>query len=140
VFSRLSECRPPEQFRAWLLRITHNRAISLLRWQRVRTAAVLGTGPGESDLLASGESPLAAAERSDLRARLMTALATLGTAQRTVVILYDIDGWSHRDIAGLLGVAEGTSRSTLFDARRQLRAQLTTLLEPAPSERQLIAP
>jgi RNA polymerase sigma-70 factor, ECF subfamily len=137
AFTRLAQCQPAEQFRAWLLRITHNRAITLLRWQRVRTAAVLGTGPGESDVPASGESPLAAAERADIRARLMTALARLPTAQHTVVILHDIDGWGHRDIAALLGIADGTSRSTLFDARRRLRAQLAPLLEPAPLTRQL---
>jgi RNA polymerase sigma-70 factor (ECF subfamily) len=137
AFTRLPECQPPEHFRVWLLRITHNRAISLLRRQRVRAVAVLGTGPSESDVPASGESPLAEAERVDTRARLMRALARLPTAQRTMVILHDIDGWGHRDIAALLGIADGASRSTLLDARHRLRAQLAPLLEPAPPERQL---
>jgi RNA polymerase sigma-70 factor (ECF subfamily) len=102
VLARLDDCRPAEMFRAWLLRSVRNRAISFHRWQRVREAAVLGTGPGESDLPAADESPLAAAERADLRARLEAALATLTEAQRTVVVLHDVEGWGHREIAALL--------------------------------------
>lgn len=124
VLTRLEDCQPAEKFRAWLLRSVRNRAISFRRWQRVREAAVLGAGPGETDLPTTLESPLGAAERADLRGRLGDALATLSEAQRTVVLLHDVDGWGHREIAALLGVAEGTSRATLFAARRRLRAQL----------------
>ena len=135
AFTRLGECQPAEQFRPWLLRIVRNRAISFLRWQRVRAAAVLGTAPGESDVPSPGESPLAAAERADLRAQLNAALGTLSNAQRTVVILHDVEGWGHREIAALLGVADGTSRSVLFDARRRLRARLSPVLDSAPADR-----
>ena len=131
ILARLDECRPAESFRAWLLQSVRNRAISFRRWQRVRAAAVLGTVPGESDVPAAAESPLAAAERADLRARLTAALATLPDAQRTVVLLHDVEGWGHREIGALLGVAEGTSRSHLFSARRRLRAQLRPALGPA---------
>ena len=125
LLSRLDECRPAEAFRPWLLRSVRNRAISFTRWQRARATRVLGTGPGEQDVPAAGESPLGAAERADVRARLAAALATLPDAQRTVVVLHDVEGWRHREIAALLGVPEGTSRSTLHAARRRLRAQLT---------------
>ena len=124
VLARLEECQPAEKFRAWLLRSVRNRAISFRRWQRVREASVLGAGPGETDVASNRESPLAAAERADLRGRLGDALATLSDAQRAVVLLHDVEGWGHREIANLLGVAEGTSRATLFAARRRLRALL----------------
>jgi RNA polymerase sigma-70 factor, ECF subfamily len=135
VLARLEECQPAEKFRAWLLRSVRNRAISFRRWQRVRAAAVLGTGPGEFDLPTTLESPLAAAERADLRARLTDALATLSDAQRTVVLLHDVEGWGHREIAAVLGVAEGTSRATLFAARRRLRAELGETLDRVPLRR-----
>jgi RNA polymerase sigma-70 factor (ECF subfamily) len=124
LLGRLDECRPAATFRAWLLRSVRNRAISMRRWRRVRAAAPLGTAPGEADVPAPGADPLAAAERAELRARLAAALATLTAVQRTVVVLYDVEGWDHREIAGLLGVAEATSRAALSRGRRRLRAEL----------------
>jgi RNA polymerase sigma-70 factor (ECF subfamily) len=124
ALARLEDCRPAEKFRPWLLRIVRNRAVSFRRWQRVRVAEVLGAAPGEAELPTTAESPLAAAERADLRARLGAALATLSEAQRAVVMLHDVEGWGHREIAALLGFGEGTSRATLFTARRRLRALL----------------
>jgi RNA polymerase sigma-70 factor (ECF subfamily) len=134
ALAQLETCRPAEMFRGWLLQIVRNRAISLLRWQRVRTAAVLGDAPGETDAPSAAESPLVGAERADLRARLNAALAALSDEHRTVVLLHDIQGWNHRDIAELLGVAEGTSRSALFYARRRLRTQLAVAREPEVAE------
>jgi RNA polymerase sigma-70 factor, ECF subfamily len=124
ALARLDDCRPAEKFRPWLLRIVRNRAVSFRRWRRVRVAAVLGTAPGETDPPATAESPLAAAERADLRARLTNALATLSEAERTTVVLHDVEGWGHREIAALFGVAAGTSRATLCAARRRLRELL----------------
>jgi RNA polymerase sigma-70 factor (ECF subfamily) len=125
VLARLEACRPAERFRAWLLRSVRNRAICVRRWRRVRSALVLGAAPGEVDAPApAADCPLAAAERADLRARLTAALGTLSDAQRTVVLLHDVEGWSHREIGALLDIAEGTSRTSLFAARRRLRAQL----------------
>jgi RNA polymerase sigma-70 factor, ECF subfamily len=124
ALARLEDCHPAEKFRPWLLLIVRNRAVSFHRWQRVRVAAVLGTAPGETDLPAASESPLAAAERADLRARLTAALARLSEAERTTVVLHDVEGWGHREIAALLGVAVGTSRGTLCVARRRLRELL----------------
>ena len=80
LLPRLDECGPAGMFRAWLLRSVRNRAVSVRRWRRVRDAAPLGTGPGELDVAAAGESPHAAAERADLRARLGTALSALPDA------------------------------------------------------------
>jgi len=128
LFSRLDECRPAETFRPWLLRSIRNRAISHTRWRRVRATDTLGTGPGEQDFPAPGESPLGAAERADLRTRLSAALATLPETHRTVVVLHDVDGWLHREIAALLDVPVATSRTLLHTARLRLRAQLTTAL------------
>ncbi len=124
LLARIEDCRPADSFRAWLLRSVRNRAISFQRWQRVRTATALGTGPGEVDVPAAEESPYAAAERAELGARLGAALATLPDGQRRTMLLHDVEGWSHREIATLLGIAEGTSRAALFAARRRLRALL----------------
>jgi RNA polymerase sigma-70 factor (ECF subfamily) len=120
---RIEDCRPEEKFRPWLLTIVRNRAIDLRRRQRVRRADsldVVGDAPTSS---ASG--PLREAERADARAHLAAALATLTDVRREVVLLHDLEGWSHREIGEHLGLAEGTVRAHLFWARRDLRQRLS---------------
>ena len=52
------------------------------------------------------------------------ALAALPDTQRLVVVLHDVEGFTHQEIAEQLGMAAGTSKATLFRARRALRAAL----------------
>jgi RNA polymerase sigma-70 factor (ECF subfamily) len=134
ALTRIEECRPAEKFRGWLLVTVRNRAIDLRRRQQVRRADVLDVGagaapgPGEAApvAVASGAAdPAVFAERADARAHLQRALATLTPTRREVVLLHDLEGWSHREIAGHLGVAEGTVRAHLFWARRALRERLS---------------
>ena len=125
VLARLDACEPAHDFRPWLLQCVRNRAISLLRRQRSRHALPLGTGAGEVEAVApAAADPQAHVERAELRAQLAGALATLPDWLRAVVVLHDVEGWRHEEIALALGVATGTSRSRLFDARRALRARL----------------
>ncbi len=64
------------------------------------------------------------AERSELRRGLEAAIAGLSPPQREVVLLHDLEGWKHREIADSLGLSEGMSRQHLFNARRKLRERL----------------
>lgn len=52
------------------------------------------------------------------------AIAALPDGYREVLVLHDIEGYTHAEIAGMLGVEEGTSKSQLFRARRAVRAKL----------------
>lgn len=52
------------------------------------------------------------------------AIARLAAGHREVLLLYDVEGWTHREIGELLGVSEGTSKSQLHAARRRLRELL----------------
>ena len=69
-------------------------------------------------------SPLDMAERSELNAHLSAAIGTLTDTQREVLMMHDVEGWKHADIAALLGLAESTVRVHLLHARRRLRTQL----------------
>ena len=57
------------------------------------------------------------------------ALAELSEIQREVVLLHDLEGWKHEEIARHLGLAAGTVRSHLHHARRRLRGNLSEDLE-----------
>ena len=75
---------------------------------------------------------LGAALRSELGERLRTALGELPERRRTAVVLFDVEGYSHAEIAGILGIPEGTVRSEVFHARRRLRTLLADWKEQVP--------
>ena len=66
----------------------------------------------------------AAPDSTELRMDLQRALAQLPAGMRQVLLLHDVEGWTHQEIADSLGVAEGTSKSQLFKARAKLRQTL----------------
>jgi RNA polymerase sigma-70 factor (ECF subfamily) len=59
-----------------------------------------------------------------MRERLRTALAALPDRQRIAVTLFDSEGWTHAEIAELVGAPVGTVRSEVFHGRRTLREAL----------------
>ena len=121
AFERLDSCREPERFAAWLMQIVRNRARNMLGQLRVRER-----DPGPAD---EAEQP-----RTDavgLRDRLIAALEQLSPAQREVVLLHDLEGWTHGEIAAALDLSEVNSRQYLFQARRTLRGLLAA---EAPTE------
>jgi RNA polymerase sigma-70 factor (ECF subfamily) len=120
AMQHLDSCSPAEKFRAWLLTIVRNRAFDLKRRGRVRTVEMLEEGTAQTH----EPSPLDMAERSELNAQLSAAIGTLTDTQREVLMMHDVEGWKHADIAGLLGLAESTVRVHLLHARRRLRTQL----------------
>jgi RNA polymerase sigma-70 factor (ECF subfamily) len=129
AMQHLDSCWPTEKFRAWLLTIVRNRAFDLKRRGRVRSVEVLEEGTAQT----RDASPLEMAERSELNERLSAAIGTLTDTQREVLMMHDVEGWKHADIASLLGLAESTVRVHLLHARRKLRTLLQTV---APESRQ----
>jgi RNA polymerase sigma-70 factor (ECF subfamily) len=55
---------------------------------------------------------------------LRVAIATLPPQARMVLVLHDIEGFHHPEIAEMMGIAVGTSKAHLFHARRMLRKKL----------------
>lgn len=111
----LARFRWDASFRTWLLGIGLNRAREVLR-KRARHDGVASMG---RDLPAA---PVRAEDRMDLE----RAIAALPDGYRTVLLLHDVEGFTHPEISERLEIAVGTSRSQLFHARRTLRG----LLEP----------
>jgi RNA polymerase sigma-70 factor (ECF subfamily) len=106
-------------FGPWLMRIVSNAATDRRRRRTVRRSESLQEG-----LVAGGARPDAVAERAALHDRLREALAQLPPRRSLAVTLFDVEGYSHAEIAGMLGIPEGTVRSEVFHARRRLRTLL----------------
>lgn len=104
-------------FSTWLSGIGLNRARELMRKRGRRQSVALEEA---SDAPAAAIDPGVAID-------LERALALLPDGYRTVLVLHDVEGYRHDEIAERLGISTGTSKSQLFHARRYLRG----LLEPA---------
>src|SRR5256886_9786229 len=113
-------------FGPWLMRIVANAATDRRRRRNVRRAE-----PLDASLVGGGPRPDAIAVRSELGERLRAALKELPERRRTAVVLVDVEGYSHAEIAGILGIPEGTVRSEGFHARRRLRTLLADWKEEA---------
>ena len=106
-------------FGPWLMRIVANAATDRRRRRTVRRVESL-----EEGLVAGGPRPDVVAERKALNGRLRAALAQLPPRRSLAVTLFDVEGYSHAEIAEMLGIPEGTVRSEVFHARRRLRTLL----------------
>lgn len=101
-------------FRAWLARIAVNISIDFLRAQKQFVAL---------DSISEGDFEQQRVEVSgDLHvADIMKLLAQLPDIQRTIFNLYEVEGYSHEEVATLLGIPESTSRTYLTRAKKKLR-------------------
>lgn len=115
---------PTRPFRPWFLRIVSNAALDHIRRRRVRQ-----TEPLLDTVAAPVMSPERWADRALLSERVGKALELLPERQRVAVMLFDLEGYSHAEIASILGVPEGTVRSYVFHARRALRRSLGSFVE-----------
>ncbi len=131
ALERLESCRRPEGFGGWLLAIVRNRAVDLRRRRSVRETDPLERAAAVS---AARADPEREAERSERRGELLEALEHLTELQREVVLLYDFEGWSHREIGERLGISEGSARVHLHNGRRALRERLSEGPANRPTE------
>ena len=119
ALARLEECRSPERFGGWLMTIVRNRSKNLVRRESLR--ATDEVPPGTRSRV---PTPDKIAETNELRGLLKKALMDLPEVQRQIVLLHDLEGWKHREIADRLDLPCGTVRSHLHFARKALRNAL----------------
>ncbi|MGH7713633.1 MAG: RNA polymerase sigma factor, partial [Gemmatimonadaceae bacterium] len=101
-------------FGSWLHRLAINTVLQSMRSERRRIARVAPANG--APLVDAAAAPVRVDEHIDLE----DALARLPEQVRTVVVLHDIEGFTHDEIAAMTGVAAGTIRSQLSRARRTL--------------------
>lgn len=111
----------------WINRITVNVCLEMIRKNR-RHANRLEEDISEQVTLQDHRlrDPFAELHRNETRRRVRAALARLSPKHEIVVRMHDIEGYTIREIAEHMGVAEGTIKSRLFYGREELRKQLTS--------------
>jgi RNA polymerase sigma-70 factor (ECF subfamily) len=115
ALEQIETCRDPSKYAAWLTQIARNRARHALERRRFRDPVEQAAGD---------ETSVDPPEHVLARGPLLAALQGLGEVPREVVLLHDLEGWTHPEIAAALGISETNSRQHLFQARRVLRERL----------------
>ena len=129
AFDRLAEFELRARFSTWLHRIALHTVIDALR--RTRRRREQEQAHPELELVAPG---LHDPDRT-LRLALHAAIDALNEGMRSVLVMHDIEGYTHAEIAEALGVEEGTSKARLSRARARLRQVLVengTVDPPSP--------
>lgn len=121
AFERMGEFRQESAFGTWLHRIAVTTALVAIRSRKRRDrrfgpldeASAIGQPDSHGEVL--------------LRDRLHAAIDGLADGYRTVFVMYELEGYSHQEIADTLGVAVATSKGQLFRAKQRLREALRSV-------------
>jgi RNA polymerase sigma-70 factor, ECF subfamily len=119
LFRKIGSFRGDSAFTTWLHRLTVNQCLMHFRKKSVKLERTTEEGETPVQVVRGTENP----NRMPVldRIALDNALKQLPPGYRTVFILHDIEGHEHEEIARILGVAVGTSKSQLHKARMKLR-------------------
>lgn len=117
AWEKLGTFRGESAFGTWL----HKLGVRVILTRRAARGTRQGRYVEDPDLLERRETRR---ERPDLRVDFEAAVEQLPEGAREVFVLYDVEGYKHEEIAELLGIAVGTSKSQLHRARMALRESL----------------
>ena len=120
VWQKLGTFRGESSFGTWLHRLAVNVIVERFRTLAVKRERFLADSEPVLEVTAA---PVRA--RPDLAMDLDAAIAELPDGARTIFVLHDVEGYRHEEIATMLGISSGTSKSQLHRARQTLRALLT---------------
>jgi RNA polymerase sigma-70 factor (ECF subfamily) len=120
---KLSGFRGESTLGTWLYRLTMNHCLDHLRGRQARMARA-------TDSLDADEAPepvdrLPIVPTAVTRVDLERAIQALPGGYKAAFLLHDVEGFEHREVAQILGVSEGTSKSQVHKARLKLRAMLS---------------
>jgi RNA polymerase sigma-70 factor (ECF subfamily) len=118
TWQRIGQCREPENFRAWLVSVVRSVALNHRERETRRTSVPLEVA---HDLIDGGARTDSGLERREAREHLDRAVNELSETQRSVLLLHDLEGYTHAEIAELLQISNEMSRRYLSDAKRIVR-------------------
>lgn len=124
AFRKLASFKGDAAIGTWLYRLALNHCLDFVRSRQAKVSAATGTLDDGST-----REPRAPRETPIARIDLERALERLPPGCRAAFVLHDVEGYDHKEVGAMLGIAEGTSKSQVFKARMKLRA----LLQPSTS-------
>jgi RNA polymerase sigma-70 factor (ECF subfamily) len=136
AFRAINGFRQQAQFYTWIHSIAINMTINFLKKRNRRRGISLDDVDShiENDPdfieMTSSSDPLRETNLAELQKKLNESLQKLSHDHRAVVTMFDIQGMPHSNIAKILGISEGTVRSRLFYAHRQLQSYLEEFRKP----------
>jgi RNA polymerase sigma-70 factor (ECF subfamily) len=119
---KLAGFRGESTLGTWLYRLTMNHCLDHLRGRQARMSRA--TESLDDEDAAEPMAPAPAVPPAISRMDLEKAIAALPPGSRAAFLLHDVEGFEHREIAAILGVSEGTSKSQVHKARLKLRTIL----------------
>jgi RNA polymerase sigma-70 factor, ECF subfamily len=128
LFRKIGSFRGDSAFTTWLHRLTVNQCLMHFRKRSVKLERTTEEGETPVQIVSGTENPNSMPVMD--RIALDNALTQLPPGYRTVFVLHDVEGHEHEEIAKMLGVAVGTSKSQLHKARMKLRKILHARNEP----------
>lgn len=135
AFQALKSFKGGSSFYTWLYRIAVNKTINFLKQRKNRIHMSLNdldfNTEHDPDLVAliSEKTPHREVNLAELQEKLNEAMLKLSEPHRLVVVLHDVQGMAHDEIAKVMDCNIGTVRSRLFYARQQLQALLSDYLK-----------
>jgi RNA polymerase sigma-70 factor, ECF subfamily len=120
LHKKIGSFRGDSAFTTWLHRMTVNQV--LMHFRRRKSRPEYTTEEGETPVQivqgTENQNKMPIVDRIVLE----NSIAKLPPGYRTVFVLHDVEGYEHNEIAGMLGISEGTSKSQLHKARLKLRS------------------
>ncbi len=119
LYNKIGSFRGESAFTTWLHRLTVNQVLMHFRRRKSRPEFTTEEGETPIQIVRGTENPNAMPVVD--RIILENAITKLPPGYRTVFVLHDVEGHEHGEIARMLGISEGTSKSQLHKARLKLR-------------------
>ena len=119
VYRKVGSFKGDSAVGTWLYRLALNHCLDYVRSRQAKMSKLTETLDADTSF-----EPTARRETPIARLDLERAIELLPEGCREAFVLHDVEGFDHKEVGQLLGIAEGTSKSQVFKARMKLRASL----------------
>ena len=119
VYRKLGSFKGDSAVGTWMYRLALNHCLDYVRSRQTKMNKLTETLDADTSF-----EPMARGDSAIARMDLERALDRLPNGCREAFVLHDVEGFGHKEVGDLLGIAEGTSKSQVFKARAKLRALL----------------